>query len=66
MKKIGVLLVGLSLLALSVILVLSEVIRALYHTNESYGYDSISIFVYVPIGIVFIIGIISIFFKNQE
>ncbi|WP_053366299.1 hypothetical protein [Bacillus sp. FJAT-27245] len=66
MRKIGVLLVGLSLLTLSVIMVLSEVTKAIYHTAQSYGYDSISNFVYVLIAIVFLIGLISIFIKKQE
>jgi hypothetical protein len=66
LRKIGVLLVVLSLLTLSVNLVLSEIVKAIYHTSQSYGYDYISNTVYVLIGSVLLIGLISIFIKKQK
>jgi len=64
-KSVGILLIGLSLLSLAMTSVISDLIPALYSAggfNRSY---QISIFVYIVIGLVFLLGLYSLFNKRS-
>ncbi|WP_017382040.1 hypothetical protein [Paenisporosarcina sp. TG-14] len=65
MKNSGVLLVGFSLLTLALVIVLSRVAEAIFVISKVDIGHVIPIFVYVLIGIVFLLGLISIFNKQK-
>ncbi len=65
MKNSGILLIGLSLLTLALVITLSRVAEAIFViSNVDIGHVT-SPFVYLLIGLVFLLGLISTFYKQQ-
>jgi hypothetical protein len=64
-RNTGILLVGLSLLTLAIIIVLSRVAEAIFLMSNYAGYVT-PYFVYILIGIVFLLGLILIFFNKLK
>ncbi|QBP41817.1 hypothetical protein E2636_11960 [Paenisporosarcina antarctica] len=65
MKNSGILLVGMSLLTLALVIVLSRVAEAIFVISKVDIGHVTPIFVYVLIGIVFLLGLISILNKQK-
>lgn len=67
MKNIGILLIGLSLLTLAMTIIFSKLIVALYIAGGEFpSGNQISIFVYILIGLVFLLGLSSIFLDKRK
>lgn len=64
MKKIGVLLLGLSLLTLAITTIISKVAEAIFAINQNSIYTT-PYLIYILIGIVAIGGVILIFTDNK-
>ncbi|TFJ91684.1 hypothetical protein [Lentibacillus salicampi] len=65
MKNIGILLSGLSLLTLAMVIILSRVAEAVFSIARNPTYTT-PFFVYILIGIVFLLGVALIFGKEQK
>ena len=65
MKNTGILLIGLSLLTLAIVIVLSRVTEALFVIGRVNGGTITPFVVYILIGVVFLIGLISMFNKEK-
>ena len=65
MRYVGLLLVGLSLLTLTMVIIISKVAEAIF-VDINYVEDITPYFVYVLIGIVFLFGLVFVLFDKQK